>query len=250
MKIRILSDLHLEIGMTKQVYEELDEDVVVLAGDISSKIELYQEYTKDITVPIIAIPGNHEFYGHEFHSHLSKLREAGYLYNEIKLIDDVYFVCGTGWSDFKLYGGLSADRHAFTAGQYINDFRHIRKKANVLGQDHFRTWKPVDCAREHDAYTEFLDLAIDITRGKKTVVVSHFLPLGQCISSKYEGSEVNAYFASDLSYYMHEFSGIWVHGHTHDSLDFKYGNMRILCNPHGYGNENAKEFNQDLIIEV
>jgi hypothetical protein len=40
-----------------------------------------------------------------------------------------------------------------------------------------------------------------------------------------------------------------VHGHTHDSVDYHVGGTRIVCNSHGYGNENPA-FNPGLVIEV
>ena len=32
---------------------------------------------------------------------------------------------------------------------------------------------------------------------------------------------------------------LWVHGHTHDSCDYRVGNTRVICNPRGYENENG-----------
>ena len=40
-----------------------------------------------------------------------------------------------------------------------------------------------------------------------------------------------------------------VHGHVHNSCDYSIGQTRILCNPHGYGNEN-ENFNGALVVEV
>lgn len=251
MKLRILSDLHLE-GDQSFKYSHIGEDVVVLAGDISSRIPLYLEWIEDIKVPIICIPGNHEFYGHEFDKHLQELKEVGYLYNEIKVIDDVHFICGTGWSDFTLDGCISSDRAAYLAGQYINDFRLIKKKSRVgLGstKEYYRLWQPKDCIIEHKRYLNFLEDALEATAGEKRVIVGHFLPLGNCIHEMYAGSQVNAYFASDLSAFASNYDGLWIHGHTHTNLDFMYHNTHIVCNPKGYGKENS-EFNPDLIIEV
>ena len=64
MKIHILSDLHTEFSDFDP--PETDADVVVLAGDIgvgSGGIQwAARRYPK---VPVIYVPGNHEFYGHD-----------------------------------------------------------------------------------------------------------------------------------------------------------------------------------------
>jgi hypothetical protein len=42
---------------------------------------------------------------------------------------------------------------------------------------------------------------------------------------------------------------LFIHGHVHNSADYHVGRTRVVCNPHGYGRENAA-FNPSLIIEV
>ena len=242
MKLRVISDLHLESAALS--YTPGDEDVLVMAGDISSNIGMYKEFIEEINIPIVVIPGNHEFYGHEFNSHLSKLRDVGYLYNEVKVIDDVHFICGTGWTDFELEG--NSGRAKYNAATYINDFRRIRYND---GSGHYRNWKTYDCRKYCMRYKNFMRKALLETEGKKRIVVSHFLPLKECISPQYADSEVNAYFASNMSEFTKQVP-LYIHGHTHDSLDFMHEGTRILCNPRGYGNENMKNFNPNLIIEV
>ena len=42
---------------------------------------------------------------------------------------------------------------------------------------------------------------------------------------------------------------LWVHGHVHNSCDYKVGDAtRIVCNPHGYGDENPR-FDGSLVVE-
>ncbi|MEO8655932.1 MAG: metallophosphoesterase, partial [Ramlibacter sp.] len=46
---------------------------------------------------------------------------------------------------------------------------------------------------------------------------------------------------------------LWIHGHTHDSFDYRMNGTRVVCNPRGYAkngvNENAR-FDPDFIAEV
>jgi Icc-related predicted phosphoesterase len=46
---------------------------------------------------------------------------------------------------------------------------------------------------------------------------------------------------------------LWLHGHTHDSFDYRVGATRVVANPRGYAPggqiENAS-FDPDLVIEL
>lgn len=242
MKIRIISDLHLE--GCRHTYIPHGEDLLILAGDISSKTDLYLKFIEKVKVPFIATPGNHEFYGHEFNSRLKELKTLGYKYNEIVELGGISFICGTGWSDFELEPGKSMFAK-INAGLGINDFRKIK----FAYKNQYRKWSPNDHQLEAKRYKLFMESALRVTEGKPRVVVSHFLPLAQCIHSDYAYSSLNSYFASDYSKYVKQVP-LWIHGHTHKSLNFKYGDTRIICNPKGYGTENATEFDNLFIMEI
>ena len=48
-------------------------------------------------------------------------------------------------------------------------------------------------------------------------------------------------------------AALWLHGHTHDSFDYRINGTRVVCNPRGYArngiNENAL-FDPSLTLEV
>jgi Icc-related predicted phosphoesterase len=61
---------------------------------------------------------------------------------------------------------------------------------------------------------------------------------------------VTGAFVSDLSELIEIYQPtLWVHGHVHNSSDYRVGNTRILCNPHAYGSENP-DFNGALVVEL
>lgn len=67
MKLQIASDLHLEFlpsdwPATGLVEPHPDADLLVLAGDIHNGIRAIELF-KDCPVPVLYVPGNHEFYG-------------------------------------------------------------------------------------------------------------------------------------------------------------------------------------------
>jgi len=44
---------------------------------------------------------------------------------------------------------------------------------------------------------------------------------------------------------------IWIHGHTHESFDYRIGKARVVCNPRGYVSvEENKGFRPDYTVEI
>jgi calcineurin-like phosphoesterase family protein len=87
----------------------------------------------------------------------------------------------------------------------------------------------------------------------KTVVITHHLPSAQSVAERYKPSLTSACFASNLDDLMGA-SVLWIHGHTHDSMDYVLHGTRVVCNPRGYSRSSAtqenKEFNPTLVMVV
>ena len=44
---------------------------------------------------------------------------------------------------------------------------------------------------------------------------------------------------------------LWVHGHTHNSLDYALGRTRVVVNPCGYKDVEVNlQYNRQLVIEL
>ncbi len=67
----------------------------------------------------------------------------------------------------------------------------------------------------------------------KTIVVTHHGPHRNSVHPRYAGDLLNAAFVSDLTLLVEQ-ADIWIHGHVHDSFDFKVGKCRVIANPRGY----------------
>ena len=249
MKIRLLSDLHTEGWAFK--YNRLDEDVLVLAGDIGvgpNTVEFIKNaFPKDL--PIVFVAGNHEYYKHHFEQTKSAFKEAfkgtnvKFLDNDSRVINGVRFLGGTMFSDFGLHGEVYRYASESDSERGINDFHIIR-----TGEDN-RLWSTKDHKAEFEKFDKYMKFMLKEPFDGKTVVVSHFLPSINSVSDRFKGSNLNPYFASNCEHLM-GFSELWLFGHTHDSFDYEIAGTRVVCNPKGYGKENSGSFNPNLIIEI
>ena len=250
-RIRIHSDLHLEFS--EWTPPPADADVVVLAGDIHvglAGLEWMRRHFPD--TPVLYVPGNHEYYGARLQDVRGALRDAAPRFgihlldaDEI-VIDGTRFLGATLWTDFALYGA-DEDRVAQSmadAKRFMHDYRVIRYGA----QGKFRPEHGLDI---HCQQLQWLERRLAEPFDGATVVVTHHLPHRQSIHPKYEGDPLNPGFASDLRHLVRPPVRLWVHGHTHESLDYVVSGTRVVCNPRGYiPMQPNVAFDPLLVVEV
>jgi predicted phosphodiesterase len=233
MKIRVLSDLHLEFS--DWTPPPVEADVVVLAGDIhvgTRGLEWAREQFP--ATPVIYVAGNHEFYGGQLQNTLTALRKTATRLS-VHMLDCDEFVLGgtrllgaTLWTDFALYGsGPRLARAMADAKHGMNDFRVIRYGDAGL-------FRPEHAREMHLGQVKWLEGKLADAFDGPTVVITHYLPHPRSIHRKYEGDVLNPAFASDLSHLVKPPVALWIHGHTHQSFDYAVNGTRIVCNPRGY----------------
>ncbi|MCK5746820.1 MAG: metallophosphoesterase, partial [Oricola sp.] len=102
----------------------------------------------------------------------------------------------------------------------------------------------------HAYASTFIEQALRIPHDGPTVVVTHYAPHPQSVSKQFRGSGLNPAFVSDLSPIIERYApDLWVHGHMHESFDYRVGRTRVVCNPRGCGTENPG-WNPVLVVEV
>ncbi|MGH8798020.1 MAG: metallophosphoesterase [Caldimonas sp.] len=253
MKISLLSDLHL--SMHPLAAPRPVADVVVIAGDLgrpAAAIEWARQYAQ----PTLFVAGNHEFYGSDLASARAQLR-AQAVGTSVRVLergawkhDGVRFLGCTLWSDHRLNAGAEERELGLKqAAEFVRDFSRIRVAPGfpdlytpALSQllfDESVAWLEERFAERHDG---------------PTVVVTHFAPSRQSIHPRFAGSPLNACFISDLEAQILRWQPqLWLHGHTHDSFDYKIGSTRVVANPRGYapkGEVENKHFDPMLVVEV
>lgn len=256
MKLRIVSDLHLEFGsfILPTIADE-GSTHLILAGDIflGEKHWMPVPFFEDITerfAQIILIAGNHEFYEGVFPDTLRTIRSIvrdfpniAFLEKETLIIGNVAFVGATMWTDMNKKDWFCVQK----AKDGMNDFYKIK----LLNG---RTLHPYDVIEDHRIATEFIfsEITRHKTSGKKVVVITHHLPCPLSIPEKFRNDPINGAYTSDLTerIFTHQ-PDLWIHGHTHTSFDYLLENTRVICNPRGYvGYELNKDFDSRLTIDL
>jgi len=241
MKIRVLSDLHFEhhadSGLSFVDSLDSDADLVVLAGDITIgrflPITAFA-FTKKFP-QVVYVHGNHEFYGSDRETVLD------YSHKVASCVPNKFH-----WLDHRVTK-VGSTRILGTSLWYP-ETRLSRLQANIwsdfLSIKDLHQWVYKQSAKS----VEFLRR--ELRQGD--VVVTHFLPSWKSVHPKYAASDVNCFFVHDLEELIIERQpSLWIHGHTHESMDYMIGSTRVICNPFGYlmHDENPK-FNPNLNVEI
>ncbi len=280
MKIQIVSDLHLEFA-DLFIKNEHNADVLVLSGDIlvaddfhnqpadlkiadvpesgygrAKRAIRYRDFLSRVSFQfphVIYVMGNHEHYHGKFDLSADLIRTTlGHLNihnvylldNDTKDIDGVRFVGGTMWTDCNKGDPMTQ----YHLEQCMNDFRIIR-----IAKEGFRKFLPARTITEHVKTRDYIKTVVEGTDADMPVVVcTHHAPSALSIHEMYKHDHLmNGGYYSDLSDMLMDQPKIklWTHGHMHQCFDYQLGDVRVVCNPRGYNDENPN-FNSNFIVEV
>lgn len=238
MRFLLLSDLHFEFhrDLGQGFVDCLPStgiDAVVLAGDITIAkgipfaLNLFcKKYPE-----VVYVLGNHEYYGSSAKEMAKVLNEVRASHSNLHVLDkDKVTLKGVRFLGAPLWFAKTQ------ASKNISDFYQIRGG--------FTKW----VYQESDAAVEFFRR--EICPGD--VVITHHLPSFRSVHPRYAGHPTNAFFVRDVEDIVRARNpAVWVHGHTHHSMDYQLGQTRVLCNPFGYLNEDENaRFLPNFVVEV
>lgn len=269
MRLLILSDLHLEVWRENApaIRPELSRpDAVILAGDIDKTERALAWAERTFAgLPVIYVSGNHEGYGHSWEGALRELARQGKASSNVRFLDrgetvigKVRFLGATLWTDYELFGKDQKDAAIAAAEPVMLDYRRIEMEGLSEGDEDgadggLRMMTPADTVRLHRADLAWLKDKLETPFDGRTVVVTHMSPSLRSVAPRYADDLVSAAFSSNLDT-LAERADLWVHGHTHDSFDYRIGRCRVVCNPCGYvrrdGGTDNPHYNPDLIVEI
>jgi len=282
VKIRVLSDLHLECD-EPEVIPHAQADLIVLAGDIHNHAAgpRWAAATFDGAAPVVYVPGNHEYYDGEFGALEAAMHDAAasvdnvHLLNNAVLLDPAgeWRVLGTTlWTDFTLYG---ADSEALAASiaaaqKVMLDFRGLiqvtwprdatgskgaKGASSVADATAARDFTPADTLALHAQARAWLERELAKPFGGKTIVVTHHAPHRLSLAERYADDRVSAGFVNHLPTLVRSPVALWIHGHTHTAFDYTVDGTRVVCNPRGYLDRRTRQpenpqFAWDKVVEI
>jgi Icc-related predicted phosphoesterase len=271
MKLHVLNDLHLKHATMAPV--AVEGDVLVLAGDIvdggnpAPLLALTANY-RAAGLPVLYVPGNHEFYGRRMHEVLKQLWRAcrangiELLHNRAVVIGGVRFFGSTLWTDYKLARASMQEKSMLEARAWLAD--HTWIFVREPNQAQARCFTPRDALAAHEKALRLMRARLTEPFDGPTVVISHHGPSPKSVHPKYAGHAVNPAFVSNLEHVMAQLKPVlWLHGHVHDSFDYEvWGSgwrTRVVANPRGYprrrdaveaGEFENQLFDASLLVEV
>jgi hypothetical protein len=124
----------------------------------------------------------------------------------------------------------------------MNDYRRIRRKP--AGKHKYV--QPSDTLALHRVSRAWLNGQLALPHAGPTVVVTHHAPHPTSLPAP--GFDLGHCYASDLSSLIDARQpDLWVHGHVHNSVDYRIGATRVVCNPRGHvEEESARTFGSSL----
>ncbi|TAL96026.1 MAG: metallophosphoesterase [Paraburkholderia sp.] len=275
MKIRVLSDLHLESD-EPEVIPHANADLVVLAGDIHNHALglRWAAETFDGATPVVYVPGNHEYYDGEFGALESAMHDAAHAVDNVHFLNNASLVDPDGrwrvlgttlWTDFELYGASDAARAESIAAaeRVMLDFRgliqltwpHAPDAGNEDSAAGPRDFTPADSLALHRRARAWLEAELAKPFAGKTIVVTHHAPHRQSLAARYADDRVSAGFVNDLAELVRAPVALWIHGHTHTPFDYTVNGTRVVCNPRGYIDRRSRQpenpdFAWDKVVEI
>lgn len=242
MRLQLLSDLHLETE-TFEPQPAQGAEALVLAGDIDSTWAGLRRF-EGWPVPVILVPGNHEFERRELDTARAALRKHADALG-LHLLDDaslvlsgadgrrLRFVGSTRWSDFDVFGP-DARPKALRAGSY---FQRVMRS----------TWRGATfdaLAVRQLGLAQQAWLAAELSRvvpegepgWDETVVITHFAPSLRSADPRYGTQPTTAAFCNADDGLMPGVR-LWIHGHVHCRHDYVLHGCRVVSNARGHSHK-------------
>lgn len=148
----------------------------------------------------------------------------------------------TLWTDYRLQATQSdRDQMMAEAEARLNDHRLIRAQGGSFSTHH--------ALAEHERSRTWLAQRLAEPHNGKTLVVTHHGPSRHSVHPRYGRDPLNGAFVSDLDEQVAQ-ADLWVHGHVHDSFDYRVSGCRVVANPRGYArNRHVAESASGLVFE-
>ena len=182
-------------------------------------------------VPVVLVARNHQFFTHELNDTRAELAtraasipDVYFLDNQAVEIDGVTFLGSTLWSNFdRAHAALMKKSTSMMA-----DYAVIADRT-----DQRKRLRPERILKEHQHSIAFLERELRARDPSRTVVVTRHAPSLRSTRSK--GEDWEHLYGSDCDALIEDCGpALWIHGHVHESFNYRIGSTTVACNPRGY----------------
>jgi Icc-related predicted phosphoesterase len=190
-----------------------------------------------MATPVVYVLGNHECYGSSIHKTLALAKASApsnihLLENDVVELRGRRFVGCTLW--FPYPHPLVSFSERRKAEQCMNDFHQIK-------------------GLREDVNTKNMESARFLSRETRPgdVVVTHHLPGDFAVNDTWKSSSLNQFFIGHVENVIrNQKPALWVHGHSHESLDTMENETRVIRNPFGYVDYGTNRDFKHLVVEL
>lgn len=260
MRLQLLSDLHLETERFEP-RPAPGAELLVLAGDICSRWEGYALF-RNWPVPVLVVPGNHEFDQREILTAVPALRAVCASFG-LRLLEResavvtardgrrIRFSGTVRWSDFDVFGPAGRARALRAATYYVKvmratiggapfDAAAVREESLAC-----RAWLATELARRPAPGEPAWDT---------TVAITHYAPSLRSADPRYGQQPGTASFCNADDELL-PLVPLWLHGHLHCRHDYTVahpgGQTRVVSQARGHGARGETDGHDGLrVIEV
>ncbi len=264
MKIRVLSDLHVDVNADYPLTLKNKDIFTIVAGDTAGYMQEGIRWIRDNIKQGIIISGNHIVYSSDVRPIQDLKRDWATAFPitspvsyldcmtgiMCKEINNILFIGTTLYTDYALSANDTPEysmRLACHPSRGMNDFRYGYTKDK---EGKIRHIHPTDYRRWFIESKKEITRLVQSNPNKEIVLITHHCPSAKC-GVAYE--ELSASYASNLEDFIRDNPNIklWVAGHVHQRKNFRIGNCLILMNPRGYeGHGESIGFNPNTFVDT
>ena len=280
MKIRLVSDLHLDINHEYHLDfkdEGLDDMFTVVAGDICGSPETAAQWLKKNITHGAFVSGNHDVYDTSmpiedvkafFAKEFPLSSSITYFDNEVGVMskdigNNVLLVADVMYTDYKFNAGFrnpdgDVKRNIMLADPWrsgrggMNDFNYGTCKKTWAGVNDDKSIKtgrlvPEYYLDHHENAFKAMTEIIEKNPSKDIIVVTHHCLSPKCIDYEHENCSFVASYVSDKESWimLHPNIKCICSGHIHARKNFKVGNAMYVMNSLGYCTEHLKQWSDE-----
>lgn len=263
MRIKLLSDLHLE--ERNKIPDNILEpdDVLILAGDIGDPFSgIYENFLtkcRSLYDIVFVIPGNHEFYNHvkstikynkkdiiynetekKYPEYLKFFRNRIYSYEQCLM--QMKNVCDKTGCVF-LYRNQYEYKDTVFIGTVFwsiieDEYEHLLKDHNIYKTIFYKN-EFLNFDNYNKLANEDLEWLTEKIRNidKDKVVITHIPPVKEMTSEIFNGNIKNKLYYNKSEDLLTNSVKLWVSGHTHVPMMTRVNNTTLFSNPYGNSQE-------------